>query len=259
MAAVQFHCDESGKKDNSSHVAFCGFLGIGDQWGKLLQAWRAERLRLQVPPIHVSAMLHPTAKNGWLPVSNEYGDQWPNKCQEILDGFSAIIEEQKLVCFGTVIDVKAFQSLNLPILHERTTGDPHYLAFESTVIGALQKVLWGDPSSGTMGLIMDDDQEKAMSCYHLYRMIRDHNPQAKERLSGICFASDDLYPGIQAADMLAHESRRLAVEGIPASPSERFKKLTCNLAHQPIILNAQRLQEGEAELQEEHDSGSGKI
>jgi hypothetical protein len=253
MAAVQFHCDESGKFQNSSYVSFCGFLGNGDQWAKLLAAWRAARIRHHVPPIHVSAMLHPSEKNGWLAVSQKYEDKWPDKCREILDDFSLVIEEQKLICFGTVIDVKAFASLNLPILQERTAGDPHYLAVETTMIGALTKVLWGD-SNATMGLIMDDDEEKAMPCYRLYRMVREHNPKAKERYSGICFASDDLYPGIQAADMLAHESRRLMIANEPAS--ERFKKLTCNCEHQPILLNAQRLQEWEAELQEEYDFGS---
>jgi len=254
MAAVQFHCDESGKFQNSPYIAFCGFLGLGDQWIKLLQAWRAARLRHRVPPIHVSAMLHPTEKNGWLAVSQRYGKKWPEKCQEILDDFCAIVAEQKLVCFGTVIDAKAFQSLNLPILKERTTGDPHYLAFETTVVGALEKVIWGDPASGTMGLIMDDDEEKAMHCYRLFRLVREHHPKAKERVSGICFASDDVYPGIQAADMLAHECRRLMVANEPAS--ERFKRLTCNGEHQPILLSAQRLQEWEAELQKEYDPGS---
>ena len=198
-------------------------------------------------------MLRPTEKNGWLAVSQKYGEKWPVKCQELLDEFSAIIEQQKLISFGTVIDVKAFQSLNLPILRERTAGDPHYLAFETTVLGALEKVLWGDPSSGTMGLIMDDDQEKAMSCYRLYRMIREHIPKAKERISGICFASDELYPGIQAADILAHESRRLMAEAAPVS--ERFKKLTCNGEHQPILLNSERLQKMEDEIREEHEPG----
>lgn len=254
MAAVQFHCDESGKVGNSPYIAFCGFLGNGDQWSKLLAAWRAARIRLHVPPIHVSAMLHPTSKNGWLPTSQKYGDKWLGKCQEILDEFAAIVEQEKIVCFGAVVDAIAFQSLSLPILQERTMGDPHYLAFESTVVGALTKVLWGD-TNATMGLIMDDDEEKAKHCYDLYRLLRKHNPQAKERLSGICFASDDLYPGIQAADMLAHESRRLMVDSEPAA-SERFKKLTCNCEHQPILLTAQRLREWEAELQEEHDSGS---
>lgn len=253
MAAVQFHCDESGKFHSSSYISFCGFLGNGDQWGTFLQAWRAARILHHTPPIHVSAMLHPSEKNGWLPLSQKFGDDWPKKCQELLDEFSGIIREQKLLCVGAVIDVNAFRSLNLPILQERTMGDPHYLAFETTVIAAISNVLWGD-SNATMGIIMDDDEEKAKHCYDLYRMLREHNPKAKERLSGICFANDDLYPGIQAADIAAHESRRLMVNEEGAS--ERFKKLTYDGQHQPILLNAQRLQEWEAELQDEYDSGS---
>jgi hypothetical protein len=252
MAAVQFHCDESGKHHSSPYVSFCGFLGNGEQWAKLLPAWRAARIFHHTPPIHVSAMLHPSDKNGWLPLSQKYGSAWPAKCQELLDEFSLIIKGQKLLCVGAVIDVNAFKSLSLPILQARTTGDPHYLAFESAIVLAISNVLWGD-SNATMGLIMDDDEEKAHHCYELYRMLRGHVAKAKERLSGICFANDDLYPGIQAADILAHESRRLMVDG--ASPSQRFRNLTHDLNQQPILLDAKRLQEWEAELQEEYDSG----
>jgi hypothetical protein len=250
MAAVQFHCDESGKFKNSEYVSFCGFLGNGDQWGKFVAAWRAARILHHTPPIHVSAMLHPSEKNGWLTLSQKHGDKWPDKRQELLKEFATIIEQHKLVCFGTVIDAVAFKSLGLPILQERTTGDPHYLAVETTMVGALEKVLWGD-SNATMGIVMDDDEEKAIPCYALYRMVRQHHPKAKERYSGICFASDDLYPGIQAADMLSHESRRLMVEAAP--PSELFKKLTCNGEHQPILLNAERLQQWEGELKDQKE------
>jgi hypothetical protein len=252
MAHVQFHGDESGKFQNSPYVAFCGFLGNSDQWAKFVPAWRAARIKHQVPPIHVSAMLHPTEKNGWLPISQRYGDKWPDQCQQILNEFSAIIAQEGLICSGTVIDATAFESLSLPMLQERTIGDPHYLAFETTMVGALEKVLWGD-TNATMGVVMDDDEEKAILCYRLYRLLREHNTKAKERLSGICFGSDDLYPGIQAADMLAHESRRLMIEAAP--PSERFAKLTCNGKHQPILLSAERLEAWEKELREEYERG----
>ena len=250
MAQVHFFCDESGKFSSSRYVSFCGFLGTGTQGEKLLPEWSATRLRLQVPPIHVSAMLHPSAKNGWLQISQKWGDKWPGKRDEVIGEFATIIDKEKLVCFGAVIDVESFSKMDLPILKARSEGDPHYLAFELTVVGSLEKVLWGD-SNGTMGLVMDDDEEKAIHCYKLLKMVKAHEPKVKERVSGICFGSDDLYPGIQAADILAHESRRMMTHD--EAPSKRFQQLTCNGQHKPILLDAAMLQSMENEAREEYE------
>jgi hypothetical protein len=47
--------------------------------------------------------------------------------------------------------------------------------------------------------------------------------------------------------MLAHEARRL-MTGSEAEPSKRFRRMTCNLQHQPMLFNAEMLQKIEDHL-----------
>jgi hypothetical protein len=247
MAQVQFHCDESGKFQNSDFVSFCGFLGGPNHWKELRDDLFALRLSLQVPPIHVSAILHPTEKNGWLDVKNKWGAEWDEKKEKMLDDFAAIIEKTKIVCVGAVVDSGAYKSLNIPKVKENWSNDPHYLAFSYTVIGTLGKVDWAGDPRATLGLIVDDDEEKAIPCYYLLKRLKEVHPQAKQRISGICFGDDSLYPGIQAADFIAHEARRLLINK-QAAPSERFLRLTLRGQHQPWLFDAEALRREEASL-----------
>jgi hypothetical protein len=249
MAHVHMFCDESGKVHNSDYISFCAFLGNNEQWTKLLPAWKALRIALHVPPIHVSAILHPTENNGWLEVKNRWGSDWDHKSEEMLDDFASIIEGAKVVSVGAVVDARSFRGMSLPLLKaELQEEDPHYFAFEVTVLTSLEKVTWGG-SEDVLGLQVDDDEEKAILCYQLLRSLKSHSAKARERIGGICFVSDALYPGIQAADMLSHEARRLMVEHLP--PSERFLKMTYNLAHEPTLFDAAYLQKMEDQLVEE--------
>jgi hypothetical protein len=54
----------------------------------------------------------------------------------------------------------------------------------------------------------------------------------------MCFGNDKSYPGIQAADILAYESRRLMIERTKNpdyEPTELYLALTFFLHHQPKL------------------------
>lgn len=248
MAQVHLFCDESGKVHSSDYTSFCAFMGLDQQWQKLLAGWRALRLELQVPAIHVSAILHPTEKNGWMAVKDRWKDEYVQKCDEMLDRFASVIFDSEVVALGAVVDAKSFRDMSLPELKKDTYNDPHYLAFSVVVMRALALITWAD-KEGTLGLLVDDDEEKAFHCYQLLNSLKLHSPEVKDRVSGICFVSDHIYPGIQGADMFAHEARRLMTNQLPAS--ERFLRMTRKGTYQPFLFGAERLQEMENDLAKE--------
>jgi hypothetical protein len=72
--------------------------------------------------------------------------------------------------------------------------------------------------------------------------------KVRERVAGICFVDDKFYPAVQAADMVAYESRDLIRRSLGAS--ERLKRLTQDLHTAPHIFDARGLQIFEDELTE---------
>lgn len=247
MAHVHLFCDESGKIHNSDFVSFCGYLGSNRQWEQLSSEWSALRIKRAVPPIHVSAMMRPENDELWSIVKQRWGKEYEDRRELLLDEFSCVISESKILCVGAVVDCNAFKSLSLPKVKKSSRDDPHYLAFQWTVLRSIERVEWGD-SDGLLGLLLDDDHEKALHCYALLHRLKEQYPQIRKRVSGICFCNDDKYPGVQAADMIAFEARRLMVAGKTA-PSQRFLLLTQNGVEQPHLFDTLALENLEREAQ----------
>jgi hypothetical protein len=71
--------------------------------------------------------------------------------------------------------------------------------------------------------------------------------------------NDDSYPGLQLADMISYESRRLMVEKLKnskAEPSELFQSLTLLLTHQPHLYTPEVLDKMHADAKEKIANGS---
>lgn len=232
MAHMVFYCDESGKYPADA-VTFSGFVASADTWNKFKNAWNDLRIRLEVPPIHMGRIYHPEDNPEWSAVKGRWGKDWESKRDGMLLQFANIVFESDVACVGSVLDCRAFDKMH----HLKTTvGDPQYLTFEHAIISAVKRVPWGD-SNGLLGLIVDDDPEKAVDFYKLLGLLRkkEELEHITKRISAICFANDEHYTGIQAADMVAYESRNLMRTHLP--PSELFLRLTRNLTYQPLRLD----------------------
>lgn len=244
MAHAHFYCDESGKTHSSPFVSFCGYIGNNDQWEQFRAKWRELRLFLGVPPIHVTAIMNSDKNEEWAKVKRKWGADWEKKRDEMLLGFANVVYDSKVACVGASIDCSAYKMF--PKTMKATYQDAHYLAFQWTVLRSIEKVEWGD-SEALLGLVMDDDQEKAIHCYQLFTSLKKQKPEIKKRISGICFSNDKFYPGLQAADMIAYEARNLMTKGEP-KPSEFFLRLTSDGFSQPHLFNAATLGEFEKQF-----------
>ena len=90
-------------------------------------------------------------------------------------------------------------------LHREFTKDPHYFAFFMVVNNLLTHI--SIPRKLTVGLIFDDDQEKAMRSYRLLKRLKQQIPEVRSRVTSICFSDDRDAPQVQAADLFTHLSR----------------------------------------------------
>ena len=97
-----------------------------------------------------------------------YKRQAQDRARNLLPFVEAIVEG---VEFGAIaaIDVAAYKSAKQKVLRSNVSQDPHYFAF----FIAVSKILghWIIPQNNTVGLILDDDEGKAIDCYRfLLRM-----------------------------------------------------------------------------------------
>lgn len=238
MATFFIYADESGKLKNSDYTSFCGYLGHASEWVRFGMEWDNCRMRWQVPAIHMRGIMYPDNDKEWSEVKKRWGVDWEARRDLMLQDFTQTIRSAHIVALGAVVDSKHFRSMP-DSEFKRESRDPLYLSFHTVVMRGIEKTEVVDKHS-PISIVVDDDQEYSIGCYKLLEVLRTHpDPvfaKVRDRIHGMCFGNDKAYPGIQAADMLAYESRRFMVERIKnpsAEPSERYLAMTLYLHHQP--------------------------
>jgi hypothetical protein len=185
----------------------------------------------------MAAIMFPDRDPAWDAIRLKWGKDWDAKRSLMLSDFSAIICRSAIVAVGAVVDVAYFRSLPDSEFKRAVKADPLSLAFHQVVMCGIKATEIIDKHS-PIGIVVDDDRESSLSCYKRIHELKQTFPNVRERISDITFANDVAYPALQAADMLAYESRKLMIErkmNPEHSPSELWLSLTRMGITQPLL------------------------
>lgn len=262
MALFHLYADDSGKFDaeKCEYTALCGYVAHSSEWQRVQLEWENLRLRWQVPPIHMRRINFPDEDSDWKAVKSEWGESWQLKRGDMLMEFAQLIGRSSLACVGAVVDAKHYRSLSPSPLKEQYP-DSVALAFHQLVMRGIEKIETIDDRS-PISLVIDDDRDTSLRCHQMLNYLKRVFPKVRERVVGICYVNDKAYPGIQAADMIAYESRRLMVNRVTDPLSEEtdlYRFLTFLGVHQPKMYTPDFLDElQERSLNRDEAGGEGE-
>jgi hypothetical protein len=184
----------------------------------------------------MSRIMFPDGKeDDWKKVKQDWGSAWEKKRNIMLREFSDIVRKSDIVCVGAVVDAKHFRELaDSDPLFKEAQRDPIHMAFHTFVMRGIERTDVIDKHS-PIGIVIDDDHEFAMKVYEQLETLKATFPHVKDRVHAISFVNDNSYPGVQAADMIAYETRRIMVERTrnPNATSDLYDDLTFLRTHQP--------------------------
>jgi hypothetical protein len=248
VAFFHVFADESGKlSGKTDYTALCGFVGHSLEWQRVSFEWDKSRLRLGVPPIHMAQIMSQNPKPEWAKMQAEWGTRWTTLRDAMLQEFASIIASSGVVAVGTVVDANAYRNIQSDAAVRLPVDDSNVFVFQELIMGAIERIESIDQNS-LLSLIVDDDQESAWSYYQMLSLLKvNPNPmfdKVRRRVHGICFGNDSSYPGLQAADMIAYESRRLMVDRIKTPnipPSQLYRLLTHNGINQTKLYDGDQL------------------
>jgi hypothetical protein len=261
IAMFRIYGDESGKMNsNADRTSFCGYVAHQSIWEVFSANWDACRFKWGVPPIHMARITRPENKDDeWKKLREQWGEEkWNKLIPIILDEFGEIVRESRIACVGAVVDSQHFREIAAKDrLFKKAHKDPIHLAFHQFIMRAIDKIEVVDKLS-MIGIVIDNDREFAMACYKQLESLksladhphefRDRFLRVKQRVHSMCFVDDAFFPGVQAADMIAYEARRIMVERMtnPDATSELWADLTFNGIHLPGFYDAKTLDELQA-------------
>jgi Protein of unknown function (DUF3800) len=253
IAMFRIYGDESGKMSaNAERTSFCGYVAHQSIWEAFSIHWDSCRFKWGLPPIHMARIRNPERKDDdWKKLRDAWGEsEWNTKIAIILRELGEIVRESRIACVGAVVDSKHFRELAAKdTLFKKAHKDPVHTAFHTFIMGAIDKIEVVDKSS-PIGVVVDNDKEFAMACYkqlESMKSLADHlHPlqprfaRVKQRVHSMCFVDDASFPGVQAADMIAYEARRIMVERMtsPEATSQLYDDLTFMRVHQPKFYTA---------------------
>ncbi len=147
------------------------------------------------------------------------------------------------------------------------------MAFHTFVLRGVDKTEVIDKHS-PIGIVVDEDEEFAVKIYQQITMlrkdldaelaktvdldVRERIRRVRDRVHAISFVNDVSYPGIQAADMVAYESRKIMVDRLkkPDATSELYDNLTFSQTHQPKFYRPEVIDDLAASLKEAIANGT---
>ncbi|MGA7563539.1 MAG: DUF3800 domain-containing protein [Desulfobaccales bacterium] len=215
---IQGFFDDSGHQADPQNEFVCvaGYLADVNHWQLFATEWKYQLIRHNISCIHMKDLV---------PLQGEYKELgWNNdKRDTVLLEFLNIIKESELIGFGISIDVRAWKIL--PPRIRKQFGNVHYFCFARiirNIVDRLKKMEAHD----IINVIFDTNPEFGSRRFSLLSDIRKHDPEAAKHIGSLAFADGKLYSALQAADILAWETRKELTQKLLGHKSTpRWKQL----------------------------------
>jgi hypothetical protein len=215
---IYAYFDDSGKEADPSnrHICMAGYMGSGEDWDDFEQDWRSLLLKHGIGWIHMKELIH---------FKGEYKELgWDAaKRDAVLFDFIEVIKDSPFVGFGVGVDIEAWALV--PEEEKKKSGNAHDFCFQRIMRGVIDRLEVAAPND-LLQVVFDRDQSVANRRFYMFSRIHQSDPRATVYLQAITFANPKLMLGLQAADLLAWETRKeVSQKSGGFSSTERFKEL----------------------------------
>jgi hypothetical protein len=187
--------DESGKFQKSDFVCIAGFAAFEGQWDAFAPQWERLLKHHNIPAMHMRELFSFTGPfQGW----------GRERAKNALTEFIDVIKQNMMFGFGVGMDTKYLKTMPTDI--QKKIGDPQYFCFQRILTRIVNKMKeWN--YNGPIAIAFDDSEEHSVRCYRMWSKLRKLHPELKRTIPAISFGDADVLYPLQAADVLAHQTR----------------------------------------------------
>jgi hypothetical protein len=149
--------------------------------------------------------------------------------------FINVIRGTRLTGFGIAIDVEVWRKLSKE--RRKTFGSAHEFAFQRILRKVIDRMIKARVFED-LNVVFDQDRTACGPRMNRYFAAIDFDPHSREMLAAISFASAKKCLPLQAADLLAWETRRQLIQDVESKskkpPNRRFGHLLTPLPGEPL-------------------------
>ncbi len=207
-------CDDSGKESDASNpiVVMAGYLFPDMNALPLFDSlWKTQLIRHGISWLHMKDFMQDRDEYA------QFANDWPRK-KSILETFINVIKTCQPVGFGIGVDMNAWR--NIPRSIQRMEGDAQSFCFSRMIRLVVDRMMVAAPRD-SVSLIFDCDQNFSSARFSRFVTIRRSFVPATKHLDAFTIAEPKRYLVLQAADLLAWETRKAMernTKGLPSRP-----------------------------------------
>lgn len=193
--------DDSGKESDSKNGIVCaaGYIAAGMSiWNGFHEVWKNRLMTHNMEWLHMKDFMCDDSKE-YRHLKLDWGKKKP-----ILEGFSAAIKMSQLVGFAVGLDAHAWRKLPKEIIRENGTAQEFcFLRLLRLVFDRMKVSAPRDQAS----IMFDCDREYTPARFQRYIRVRDKIEGAANVLVAFTIGEPRAFLPLQAADLLAWETR----------------------------------------------------
>jgi len=204
---IECFFDDSGKESQPDHrfVVMAGYIGHDGIWFPFIQKWRHLLMRHALPALHMREWVKVCQAKKW---GSDQG-------HIVIRDFVQVIRESQLIGLGIAVDAEAWRGL--PSNRRRAFGNAQEFCFQRIMRRVIDRVAAAEERD-RIALIFDQDFQFAKPRLGLLERLSKGDPRISQQVAAISFADSRAYYQLQAADLLAWETRRHLVDRTAGRP-----------------------------------------
>jgi hypothetical protein len=242
---IRGYFDDSGKESlpTGQYVCMAGYLADSGFWELFASGWRHGLLQHRISAIHMKDLIHfqgEYKKLGW---------DAPKR-DEALKDFISVIHVSRLIGFGVGVEVSAWKDMRK---RHPEIPDVQLFCFARILRMVVDRMKIAAPRD-FLNICFDSDPEFSSQRVRTYAELWKRDEPSRPYLSAITFADPNTYLPLQAADLLAWETRKdLIQKSGNFSSTPRWDALFTamqgfDLDYQSELWTADYIRESESEI-----------
>jgi hypothetical protein len=214
------HCffDDSGKESDQGnpYVCIAGYMAIHDAWWThLANGWGNQLFRHGISWLHMKDFMQNQSEYAAL------NWDWPKK-KSILEEFIAIIKASQLIGFGVAVDAVAWRQF--PKELTKAEGTAQEFCFMRIIRMIVERFKIARPDDWAV-LYYDCDQGFTPARFQRFIRLRQHDPEVAKYFRGFSIVDPKSFLPLQAADLLAWQTRKDLMRKLGGHDSREEYKL----------------------------------
>ncbi len=230
MVLLNAGLDDAGGS-GTGFTAYSGYIAFSEDWGGFSRDWVRVLQQKGLSYFHAKDYLYENRIQGSAAECEQHHFN-------LIEPFVDVVHKHQLFGVSVAVETASYVALTAP--QKKLVGDPTALVLQ-VFVKTIANWTLGLNDEAILTFMLDEGDQRNGAMLQAYQAVKRANPEWKNLLASISFGDDELYPPIQAADLLGNSFHkylkgeqlsyaRLSRSGLPVTERQHVEYVLDSMA-----------------------------